>query len=479
MLRSRCSISFAGLLLLLFVGGLIHLAYFQVANPWTRLADKVSYEFLLGPTYQNRFYGGDASEYMFMAKSLLQEGRLLGIGYFITPELAREGYPFIAPNYMRMPLYPAFIAAVGWLIGGDPATAEIWLAPWVVIAQIFLHLASLCFVALALGYLVPGWLAAGLALFVMFDLTMLSMPYGMWAELLFVFYASGFTLAAVLFLRGRTTASLVGAGFAAGLCALTKPVGLVLLVPALALAMVAGGWSQRIRQGLLVSFVLMAVVTPYLVRNYVVWGDIRPTAQPGFNFLFYNLRAIAREDESIIQVIGPSIHDQETQAVREAAQAGIVSPQSFDPYRLGDDMTRRALAILDRGYWDDYLTVSLRNIADHLFEADPFFVYHLASYQWGDPRTHAAYGMAYRAHMAHRTILVMLVIAGCIAAIRWRAALMALPFLSAAAVLAVASAPINLSRTALPELVLLAPLVALGAELVRRGSQSLLRRIAA
>jgi hypothetical protein len=52
-----------------------------------------------------------------------------------------------------------------------------------------------------------------------------------------------------------------------------------------------------------------------------------------------------------------------------------------------------------------------------------------------------------------------------------------LPYLIAGAALAVASAPINMNRTALPELVLLALLVALGAELVLRGGQLLMRRI--
>jgi hypothetical protein len=71
---------------------------------------------------------------------------------------------------------------------------------------------------------------------------------------------------------------------------------------------------------------------------------------------------------------------------------------------------------------------------------------------------------------------VLLVFVGYIAAMRRRAVIALLPFLIAAAALAVASAPINFNRTALPELVLLALLVALEAELVLRGGQTLPHR---
>ncbi|MBO1905791.1 hypothetical protein KHP60_12300 [Microvirga sp. 3-52] len=79
--------------------------------------------------------------------------------------------------------------------------------------------------------------------------------------------------------------------------------------------------------------------------------------------------------------------------------------------------------------------------------------------------------------MTRRSIFVLLVSVGYIAAMRGPAVITLLPFLIAAATLAVASAQINFIRTALPELVLLALLVALGAELVLRGGPILMRRI--
>src|SRR5262249_15013232 len=116
------------------------------------------------------------------------------------------------------------------------------------------------------------------------------------------------------------------------------------------------------------------VLAPYTIRNYAVWGDLRLTAQPSFALYFNYLRELAPFNGAIMKYVDPDFNNQWKVAMAEAEREGIVSPDNFNGYRLGDHFAKKAIAILNEGFWADYAKAVGWNMGTHFLQWLPFAV---------------------------------------------------------------------------------------------------------
>lgn len=455
--------------LLILVAGIgVHGWYFSKARPSVLLEQKVNFSLEAESVGTTKFYiGNDSGDYMAIADRVMMNGELSGYPYFLTPTLLNKGYEIFSPIYFRTPLYPLFIAAVTAPFATSLAEQQMAVAPvYVVPAQIVLHLIGMLILAYGLARFVPAWVAASVAFVVMFEPNMLAANYRLLAEALFCPLLAAFVALVLVALKSRVPAALVAAGVVAGLCALTKPIGAVLVLPlAIAGLAIGASWAARAKVAVGAVAVAVLVASPYLVRNYMVWGDFRLTAQPGFNFLFYNVRTVAGINYSIHEKIFHTHAEQFNAAFEQAEKDGVVSPGNVRPYELGDYFAKMGAQILtEGGYWPDYLRVYAANLRKHMFETEPaMFITHRESYDWkSPPATHPSYDRYTAAIHAHRLVVLSLGLIGLVALLLRRKAAHVAIFVSTIVAFVLASAPIIDARLALPEWILLAPFVAAG-----------------
>lgn len=179
---------------------------------------------------------------------------------------ARFPFTYLHPTAFRPPLYPALLGAFYWVTGdrvgvGQLVNVALGAAVVVLAASLGAHIA---------GY--RGGVAAGIVVAVYppllaNDVVLLSEPLSL-ALLL------GMIL---LLVRGRTA----WAGAACGLLVLTRPSAQLLLVVVAAWLISRIGWRAAARFGV----VTIAVVAPWVVRDWVLVGTPTIVTSNGFNLV--------------------------------------------------------------------------------------------------------------------------------------------------------------------------------------------------
>jgi len=212
---------------------------------------------IVGPHYGIGF----ADDYDLLAKSLAS-----GHGYRFGPELP--------PTMMREPGYPLFLAGVFTVLGHSIEAARL--------ANLVLAgLAGFLVIRLArLAGLTPGESSLAAALFLFHPGTLISAARGGF-EMFFVFLMMLATLALFRATRTGNAGHYLITGFVLGLAVLTRST--VALFPLLVLAyfvVTARGAKERGNYctGFALLFAVTAlVVSPWVIRNYRVSGDLVPT----------------------------------------------------------------------------------------------------------------------------------------------------------------------------------------------------------
>jgi 4-amino-4-deoxy-L-arabinose transferase-like glycosyltransferase len=105
----------------------------------------------------------------------------------------------------------------------------------------------------------------------------------LWPEGLYLVLVTGLLLLAVRAIDRPSWARALALGAAIGLAALTRSEGVVfLLVVGVPVVLVAvRRWRQRLRLGVLITLATLAVITPWLVRNYTLLDSVTMSTQDG------------------------------------------------------------------------------------------------------------------------------------------------------------------------------------------------------
>lgn len=229
--------------------------------PWRTLASlalgavavRLGYLVAFARDYRPR---SDANHYQAIASSVARGD---GIS-------ARFPFTYVHPTAFRPPLYPALLGAFYWVTGvhvgvGQLVNVALGAAVVVLAASLGAHIA---------GY--RGGVAAGIVVGVYppllaNDVVLLSEPLSLALLLAMI----------LLLVRGRTA----WAGAACGLLVLTRPSAQLLVVVVAAWLIWRVGWRAAARFGV----VTIAMVVPWVVRNWVLVGDPTIVTSNGFNLV--------------------------------------------------------------------------------------------------------------------------------------------------------------------------------------------------
>jgi 4-amino-4-deoxy-L-arabinose transferase-like glycosyltransferase len=242
-----------------------------------------------------------------------------------------DGYPEATysagggENAFRPPAYPFFLAAVYAVAGGghgEPSflppsgsAAERFDSHWIAGRIVNIALGAL---AVLLIYLIAGriWgrrvalIAGGIA--AVFP-PMVLLVTELMSESLFVPIELGMVLAVLIFRdRGGPLRWAALAGLLAGLAALTRANGIVLIPLAMAGVWVARPWlnTRALTAPAVVLLVAMLAIAPWALRNYVVTGRFIPvTTQLGFGMAGTYNQTSLEDDEHHAPWLVPALVD--------------------------------------------------------------------------------------------------------------------------------------------------------------------------
>ncbi|MFQ5707050.1 MAG: ArnT family glycosyltransferase [bacterium] len=214
---------------------------------------KLAFTILLVADPHLFIYNPDSEGYLQIAENLNEHG-----------QFSESIAPPLAPDNLRTPLYPLFLAAVLWLSGGSLVA--------VVVVQILLSSLTVVVVYLFGRILLSELSGRIAAVLLLLDLSAFVFANGILTETLFalLFLVAVFALYRY-FVSLKWSWLFVAAGVL-GLAALCRPIALYFYTPALLLFVVRFGWRWRaVRQWLVFSAAFAVVVAPWFVRNYVVF----------------------------------------------------------------------------------------------------------------------------------------------------------------------------------------------------------------
>jgi len=188
--------------------------------------------------------------------------------------------------------YPAVLGGLFWLVEHLPVAHNLPLAASYF--NLVLGTATIALAGVLARRLISAWVGVVAATLVAFFPNLVLYTAVMLTETLFNFLL----VVALLILlwnpirrgdRGPTTARLVGFGFVLGACVMVRPVALMMLpVLAVAWAVLGGGWRLWLRRVVLVVVPVVAVMTPWIVRNAVVMHDATFATTTGDNLCIGN-----------------------------------------------------------------------------------------------------------------------------------------------------------------------------------------------
>ena len=208
--------------------------------------------------------------------------------------LAGQGFslgsePPVTPYAVRTPVYPLFIAAMYTVTGENllvPAGVQVVLSAIIVALTYFLGRQLLSDEEAYLS----GWLVA-------FSLT--SMVYALYlmTETLFTLLFLAMNLALLRYYRSGKTYWLVITGGLAGVSILCRPAALFypFVVMLLLLLFDDRNWRKRAQAAVLSLLVTVAVVAPWVIRNYLLLGIPTVSTISSYNLLYYNAVSLEAE----------------------------------------------------------------------------------------------------------------------------------------------------------------------------------------
>ncbi|MBN2208967.1 MAG: glycosyltransferase family 39 protein [Candidatus Coatesbacteria bacterium] len=207
-----------------------------------------------------RYFNVDEADYELIAKNLYEH----------------NGYCYIKgqPTAFRPPLYPLMIAGVYQVVGGRSISAVRWSQ-----ALISAVTAGLIF---SLGCLLFGR-TAGLfagAIFTVYP-TMLEFVPQLLSETAFIFLLTGAVYLLVLAIKRGTAGMFALPGLAFGAAFLCRPVLFLFLVglflPMMLFLARRGVVQKPLMRGAVLLLSCATVVSPWAIRNYVVFSEFIPT----------------------------------------------------------------------------------------------------------------------------------------------------------------------------------------------------------
>ncbi len=285
------------LYVILFICFAMRILFFAVVKPWDP------------SIVENIILESDSRGYDQIAKTLLHHGRFAQT-------------PASAPEILRTPGYPAFIAAVYFLFGESP-----WA---VILLQLLLDVSSCLLLYLAVArYFAP---AAGFAaLFFAVDPFLVLYSNLFFSETLLVFFLILGLYFMMRFLAAPEQKNIFIAAAAAvfGCAALTKPIAAYLIVPVIAVLVYVFYQTPKKLFLLAAIFTLVFVVTlsPWLVRNTSVFGKPVLSVSKSLNMLVLMVAPIKMQQKDLI------LRDAQSRLLGEAE--ALMQNQGYNP----DDMT--------------------------------------------------------------------------------------------------------------------------------------------
>jgi 4-amino-4-deoxy-L-arabinose transferase-like glycosyltransferase len=210
------------------------------------------------------------------------------------------------PDALRTPLYPLFVAGLYSLFGR---------APWVVLlAQILLDVLSCLLLALALARLFDPRVAVIASLFYALDPFLILYSSALISDTLFVFFlVTALYVLSLAITANFDNARLRGYGAASvllGLATLVRPVSQYIPVVLVLFFLVRYGRRPRVvlKYSAVCVFLFMFVLSPWLVRNQLLFGRFSLSTSGSYNLLVLNVVPMERErrnqdSETVKQVL--------------------------------------------------------------------------------------------------------------------------------------------------------------------------------
>jgi len=255
------------LLFIILLGILIRFVVFFVYKPWN---DEVVKQIVL--------VAGDAPNYHKLALNILETGN-----YPENTFLSAKITPF----------YPYFIAFIYSCFG---------IKPWVVIFfQIILNLLSLIVIFKICSIFFDRQMAVLTTFIYAIDPHSIIHSQTLMADTFFVVIFLFSVYLFIVSVKKNKIYLLLLCGFLLGIATLTKPVlqFFPFLVLPVVTAVINFGWKKNLKQVLfyLIGFIL--TISPWIYRNYHLYGKVGLSTVTGYNLLFFNIAKLQEEVNNI------------------------------------------------------------------------------------------------------------------------------------------------------------------------------------
>ena len=204
----------------------------------------------------------DSMMYLSAADRLLEGKGLTPIGYHYAPDIPSGESLFIFP-----PAYPLLLASTGLLTTDRLATAKS-LHSFLFAANVFLFGLIIYISSRSIW---PALCAMGLF---QTSFPLLSIYTTALSEPLFIFFLLSTLLGVVFYTRRTQLWVLVACGCLAAGAAMTRYVGVIILLPLLLTILIqSGALRERIKRGVLVGGVALLPLIGWVIRNRIVAGS--------------------------------------------------------------------------------------------------------------------------------------------------------------------------------------------------------------
>ncbi|PKN16014.1 MAG: hypothetical protein CVU66_02510 [Deltaproteobacteria bacterium HGW-Deltaproteobacteria-23] len=236
--------------------------------------------------------GGDAGHYDLIARNLLAKHQFLGPSTMLGTKHYKglsfwheaQLYPdSMIPESLRPPLYPGFLAAIYLLFGRSVAVVLLFQNLLAVMTGIIAYKVSEKLFGNTVGIITFILITCNLGL--------LAFPFYLLTETLFVFLLTLAFWFLIEFLETSRKKYLLFSAVIAGASALCKPITcyLILAVMPVLVMKYRTELSRIVVYGLLYSGVAMMVISPWLIRNYLIFNHAKISSSQGLNLYIVNV----------------------------------------------------------------------------------------------------------------------------------------------------------------------------------------------
>jgi len=257
-------------------------------------------------THPERAYVSDSGHYDFIAQQLVKQHRFSGPAVLMggkTEEGAFQGLSFAdganvskkgaIPDSFRTPFYPAYLALIYGLFGPNLSVVlflQIVISLW---TSVIVYKISTTLFNQSVGILT--------FLIVSCSLGFLAYPNYVLTETWFVFLLTFSVWYMVRFLHTGKPYFLLLSALFAGLSALCRPVALYFPVVFLLVLLVKDRKSLKtfFPHALIYISVFLGVLSPWFIRNYVVFERVCFTSLQGYNVFFLNVAFMKAEKTGV------------------------------------------------------------------------------------------------------------------------------------------------------------------------------------